>query len=65
MFAWWSELKVRKRKITHSTTEATIKERVENLLYNMAGEDEKFLNKNLLAPHKVIAKQPTAPSPFP
>ena len=38
---------------------------VQNLLFDMAGGDEKFLEKNLLAPYEIIAEKLTAPSPFP
>ena len=38
---------------------------VQNLLYDMAGGEENFLEKNLLAPYKIIVERLTALSPFP
>ena len=40
-------------------------ERVQNLLYDMAGGEENFFGKNLLTPYEIIAEKLTAPSPFP
>ena len=37
----------------------------QNLLYHLAGGEEKLLQKNLLAPYEIIAKNTTAQSPFP
>ena len=38
---------------------------LQNLLYDMAGGEENFLEKNLLAPYEIIAEKLSAPSPFP
>ena len=37
---------------------------LQNLLYDMASGEEKFLEKNLLAPYEIIAEKLTAPLPF-
>ena len=38
---------------------------MKNLLYDMTGREENFLERNLLAPYEIIAEKPTVPSPFP
>ena len=37
----------------------------QNSLYYMAGGEEKFFQKNLLAPYEIIVENTTAQSPFP
>ncbi len=38
---------------------------VQTLINVMAGGEEHFLLKDLLAPYEIVAKKPTSPSPFP